>query len=1112
MKDRILSLLLTLLIAVMPGSLSAQDKIRARGTVTDDTGEPLIGVAVRVRGTQNGAQTDIDGHFAIDCKPGDILDFSYIGFKSASAKSASREMIVTLEEDVKTMDQVVVNGYTQTDIRKATGSVGILTEKDLKDAPLANVDMLMQGKLAGVNVQAVSGRPGESAKVRIRGTSSITGNNEPLWVVDGVPLQKNMPTKGHSYSDFISDKDKKLMARSGDFSQIYANGIAGIAPQDIESITVLKDAAASAIYGSQAQAGVIVITTKKGKAGKLNLSYSGNVSVQTAPSRDHNLMNTEEKLAYEQSIWDEFSAAGYASGGFYPKIGIIGQIRSGYGKFAGMTTAEQDAYIEQLKQTDTDWFQELMRNTVSTSHYLSASGGSDKLTYYVSGGIDTNKGIIKHSSSDGYNFSAKISAHPSEKISLNFDASHNYMKATASSLSFDIFNYAYFANPYEKPYNEDGSYAADNTYFSQAAVYGNTWYVLPDNGVSIMRELDETSSLSSSSSTTIRGDITWRLNDHFRLYGLASYTYSNDLSETENGQDTYAAWEDRPFEYDDRTSKRIYGSLSQSNNFNRSWLVRAQANYNQTFNRIHHISAVAGTEVRSNYAQTLQSKMYGYDPKSGNYSTPLYYHAIPDYTADMQTYQKTINSLTSLSRTEDRFASFYGALDYVLMNRYVANATIRSDGSNNFGAKEQFNLIWSTGLAWNIDEERFMKPLKDIISRATIRISTGLTGGVNKSVYPVLIMTYDTEFRNSATQAYRMGYVSSPPNPHLRWEHTQDWNGNLDMGFLKNRLNLNLSFYRRKGYDLVTQVRVVSTTGFSTQSYNTSEQLNQGVELMLSGSPIKSKDWNWNISGNIAYNQNVLTKYEAPNGGLSADLYVGYPLGHIFTGKSTGINPETGIYNFQLRSDAVIQSNADLRKDDNYIYYIGTNSYPWTGGLSTSLSWKNLSLSISSSFSLGAKISNYISPGSYYDATQLGSPTNKYVANRTIYDIYTANLNTVKDAAYRWTPNNPVTDGYPRLMDAYGTDLRLDVDQPAGTQAFSGIFYEDGSYWKLSSVTLTYSFPNHLLHRSHLSSMGLSFTANNLWILTAYSGMNPETPGAVYPMSRSFTVGLNIGL
>ena len=1094
-------LLYILCLILLPLDVMAQS-IRARGTVTAEDGEPLMGVSVRVRGTQNGAQTDLDGHFAIDCKVGDILDFSYIGFKSFSSKSTVKELIVTMEEDVKTMEQVVVNGYTQTDIRKATGSVGILTEKDLKDAPLADVDMLMQGKLAGVNVQAVSGRPGESAKVRIRGTSSITGNNEPLWVVDGVPIQKNLPPMGNTY------------VRSGDFSTLYANGVAGIPPQDIESITVLKDAAASAIYGSQAQAGVIVITTKKGKAGKLHLSYSGNVSVQTSPSRDHNLMNSEEKLAYEQSIWDEFSAAGYASGGYYPKIGIIGQIRSGYGQFAGMTTAEQDAYIEQLKQTNTDWFQELLRNTVSTSHYVSVSGGSDKLTYYVSGGINTNKGIVKKTASDGYNFNAKISTHPSDAITLNFSSDFSYLKSLAASTTFDFFDYAYFANPYEKPYNEDGSYAADNTYYALPPMNDQTFMPLPSNGVNIFREIDNTQQDGTSTSLTIRSDITWRINDHFRLYGLAAFTNSHDSSDTEIGQDTYAAWGDRPFEGFNLLSKRIYGSLTQSNNLNRSWLLRAQANYSQTFNGIHHVSAVFGTEVRSNYAKTVFRKVYGYDPVTGNHSSPILTPSRPDglyEESEMQNYKGTLDRLSGQSRTEDRFASFYGALDYILKNRYVANVTARSDGSNNFGSKEQFNFTWSAGLAWNIDEEHFMKPLKDIISRATVRLSTGLTGGVNKSVSPVLIMTYSSVYRNSDTQAYRMGDIQNAPNPHLRWEHTHDWNGNIDLGLLKNRLNVNLSFYHRKGYDLVTNERVVSTTGYSTQSYNTSEQVNQGVELMLSGSPIKTRDWTWSLSGNIAYNQNVLTKFESPSGALFGDTYVGYPLGKIFTGKSTGINPETGIYNYQIRPDANAQTLSDLRNYQNYIYFIGTSNYPWTGGLSSNLTWKNLTLSISTSFSLGAKIKNHItSPASYQNAT--GGMTNTLPGALNVYDVYSAHLNTVKDAAYRWTAENPIIDGYPRLIDAHGTALNLEADQPTLSSLLDGIYYEDGSYWKIGSLSLSYNLPNNLCRKMSLSSVGLSFTANNLWIITAYKGMNPETPGAVYPMSRSFSFGLNIGL
>ncbi len=1093
--------ILTLLFMMMTLTIGAQKKsgdalIMVEITIVDQDGETLPGASVKPSDKAMGVVSDAFGKVKLWVDKGATLTISYLGMKTKTLRvTRPLKGDIALESETTSLEQVVVTGYSQTDIRKSTGSVGILTDKELKDQPLANVDMLMQGKLAGVNVQAVSGRPGESAKIRIRGTASITGNNEPLWVVDGVPLQKNIPTMGNSY------------IRSGDFSTLYANGVAGIAPQNIESITVLKDAAAAAIYGSQAQSGVIVITTKKGKAGTIHINYSGNVTMQTAPSRDHNLMNSTEKLAYEQSIWDEFSAKGFAAGTWYPRIGIVGQIRSGYGEFAGMTTAEQDAYIEQLKQTDTDWFKELFRNTVSTSHDVSLSGGSDKLTYYVSGGLSTNNGIVKKSSSDGTHFLSKISANPSKAISLNFDVNYSYMKSRSASNAFDMFNYAYFANPYEKPYNDDGSYTSDNTYFSLPKVNGDVMQTLPPNGVNVFREIDGSLMEATSSSLTLRGDITYRLNDHFRLYGLASYSYASDQSDNEVNQDTYQAWMDRPFEGTNILSKRIYGSMTQSNSTNRNWQLRAQLNYSQTFGDIHRVSALVGTEVSNSYAKSVTRKVYGYDPVTGNHSLPLLVAKSGGTfdESDMQSYQSIMNSLSTQSRVENAMASFYGALDYVLMDRYVANVTARSDGSNNFGAKEQFNFTWSAGLAWNMDEEQWLQRIRHIISHATVRLSTGVTGGVNKSVYPVLIMNYSSQFRNSDTQAYRMGDIRSAPNDHLRWERTRDYNGSIDVGFLKNRLNLSLSFYHRKGYDLVTPVLVVSTTGFSTLSYNTSEQVNQGFEVMVNATPVKTKDWRWSLTGNIAYNQNVLTKYESPTGSIYGDIYVDYPLGKIFSGKSSGIDPATGLYTFEQRSDA---DASDPLNWENYVFYVGTSNYPWTGGLSTSLSWKNLSLSVATSFSLGAKIANYIRPESTYSAI---SRTNNNQIWNSRYDIYTAHNNTVKDAAYRWTTENPVTDGYPRLIDAHGAALNLDDEQIKSTMVQNGVFYEDGSYWKIASMTLTYSMPEAWTRKIHATSLGLSFTANNLWIITAYKGMNPETPGAVYPMSRSFSFGLNIG-
>ena len=1073
-------------------------------TVVDESGEPLPGASVKVAGKPVGVIANLDGTVSLWVPRDTHITVSYLGMKSRVVKvSKPLSGNFVLQSNERTLNQVVVTGYTQTDVRKSTGSVSMITGKDLNDAPLKNVDMLLQGKLTGVSVQAVSGKPGASAKIRVRGVSSITGSSEPLWVVDGVPIQKNIPTAGSSY------------IRSGDFSTLYANGVAGINPQDIESITVLKDASAAAIYGSQAQAGVIVITTKRGQQGRMSINYSGSLGIQSAPIRDDNLMNSREKLAYEQSIWDEFSAKGYTAGTYYPVIGIVGQIRSGYGRFRGWTKAQQDAYIDALGQTSTDWFKTLFRTTVSTSHNISLSGGTDKQTYYISGGYTTNNGIVKRTGADSFMMSAKFNGNPLQILSYGLSIDFSYLKSHSPSEAFNIYKYAYFANPYEKLYNADGGYQADETYFSMVNANGDSFNYLPKNGINVMREIDETTLKSISSTTTLRGDFTWRPFAGFRLYGLASATFSNDNSTNEIGAATYSAWLDRPFEGANSASYRTYGSFTQAESRNLSWLARLQANYGITLAEKHRINAIAGTEVRYNRASSMGSKMYGYDPLTGQHNTPLYLGTGSNgalTAAERDSYRSIINGLNTYSKIENAFASFYSALDYVYNNKYVWNATVRSDGSNNFGSKEQFNLTWSTGLAWNMDEEAFFNAIKPVINRATIRISTGLTGGVNKSVYPQIMMDYGNYYRTVGDDNYRVGTIKNAPNPKLRWEHTHDLNASLDMGFLRDRIGLYISVYRRRGYDMITSVRTVSTTGFTSQSYNTTEQINQGFEVSLNATPIKTKKMVWGVSGNISYNQNFISKYDAPNNGFSTfgSILLDYPQGAIITGKNTGIDPFTGYYTFKLRPDAVINNSSDWRNYRNYLYYRGTANAPWNGGFSTHVSYNRFTLSISSSFSLGAKISSEIkSPISYNSIN--ASAQNHPQTQRS--DLYTAHLNKPKEAAHRWTEANPATNGYPRLVDSRGKRLNIDLGLPNGSSSITeGVFYENGSYFKLGSATLSYSVPEKITRGLGLTSLGAAITGSNLFIITKYSGLNPETPGAVYPISRSFSFTINVGL
>lgn len=1064
--------------------------------VVDADRNPLPGATVIVTGKAQGVVADDRGEVSLWVDRNTQIEFRYVGMKSLFMKVTKPVSgYITLEEEYSELDQVVVTGYQRTTKRRSTGSLATLTAKDLKGAPTANLDMLMQGKVAGMDVKAISGRPGESAQIRIRGTNTITGNASPLWIVDGVPLQKDIPSIETS------------QIKAGDFNDIFTNGIAGINPNDIESITVLKDASASAIYGSRAAGGVIVVTTKRGKTGKMQINYSTNVSIVTSPPRDANLMDAKEKLAWEQELWDEFSSGKFAENSNYPVIGVVGMIRSGYGQYAGMSKEQQDAKIAEMGEHTTDWFQELFQNSISQSHYLSLSGGSEKNSYYVSFGYSQNNGLVKKTDYDRYNVSAKLDMKPNKRVKLAFTADMAMQHSNSPSLSVDPFKYAYFANPYERIYNDDGSYAADNTYYNLTHANGSYDVKLPKGGYNIFREINETTNKTKNISASLIANLSVNICDNLSFEGLASYGYVSNMSDNINGKNTYAAWIDRPFR--DENTDRIYGSITQTSAYNTNYNLRGQLHYFNTFADNHYISALLGTEIRGQYAKSIYEKRYGYDPVTGNSAMPTYPSDMKLEYADLLSYAAIIDGLSGQSITEDAFASFYFSLDYVFKQRYILSLTGRTDGSNNFGSKEQFNPTGSLGLSWNIDQEAFMQPLKPAISSLSLRAAFGYTGNINKSVYPQLVMDYNNSFRRTDTDYYRMGYLRNAPNPHLRWEKTRDMKLSVDIGFLNDSFRLQGELYDRRTRDAVTSVYIPYTTGFSTQSYNTSELLNQGVEITLNANVLKTKDWNISVSANMAYNRNKLLKYDV-HSGFSAwgTNHVGYPLGSIISGKVEGIDKKLGIYTYKARPDATFSTAADRRDVDNYSFYLGTSSAPTNGGYSISVSYKNINLSLGGTYSLGGKILNNINcPVSYstlYANVVENVPTQEN-------DLYVNHLNVRKDAVNRWTPNNPITNGHPRIIDAYGEDLGLDDFVPSLNFITKASMLEDVSYFKLGSLLVGYNFTGSWMQKAHINSLALSFSVSNIFTITNYSGIDPETPGAVYPTPRTFSMGLSVG-
>lgn len=1100
---RIKIIFLTFILLLSVSFAYSQNYREITGKVSDKNGEPLAGVSVLQPASRTGISTGYEGVFKINAKKGDVLKLSFVGFEDYFLTITDKDIYeIVMKEKFDELNQVIVTGYSNVEKRKSTGAVATITSEELKGSPLKNVDNLLQGKMAGVVVQMTSGRPGQAAKVRIRGTNTITGNAEPLWVIDGVPLQKNIPKLNSS----------KINAE--DFDDIFATGIGTINPNDIESITVLKDAAAAAIYGSQAASGVIVVTTKRGREGKTSISYSGSFSVQTRPYRDAGLMNSREKLDWEKELWNEFSAKGFADKTHYPVLGIVGMVMSGHGKFKNFSDARKNEYLDDLGKQSTDWFRVLFRNSISQSHNVSVSGGSDRYTFYVSGAYNRNNGLLLKNSTDSYFLSAKLDVKPVGWIDLALNADLSYLKSVAPSNHVNPFKYAYFANPYESPYNPDGSYKADDTYFSLGEANGNSIVnPLPDNGFNILREINETESNAVSSSSTVKGNINIHILPELTLTGLASFTYGGDLTENIVGKNTYAAWEDRVF--DNFPSKRIYGSITQSGGFNTSYLLRAQLNYSKSFFEKHYFNAVTGSEIRSSYSRSIITKRYGYDSVTGNHSTPLYESPSGNSISydKLVSYGKIMDALNGQGKSEDAFASFYGTMTYTYDGRYVSSVTLRSDGSNNFGSNQQFNLNWSLSGAWNIDKERWMKPISHIISSLVIRAGYGYTGGVNKTVYPVMIMEYLPSFRKTDTDFFRMGEIRKAPNPNLRWEKNRTFNIGLNFGFFDDRISGEVSMYRNKNTDQVTMVKVLSTTGFPQQSYNTSEQINDGYELFINSFILKRKSLKWRVSANMAYNYNELTKYVAPSNTLFNDYAVGYPLGKIFSGKPTGINPETGIYEYELRNDAKIVNATDYLRLENYLFYVGTSIAPWNGGFSTSFSYNNFTVGISGNFSIGAKVlNNIVSPASFSKAGSNKSETVPSYQN----DLYAHHLNSDKRVRHRWTPRNPVTDGYPRLIDAFAdkiTDKNGNYIMsyvPSASVITSGSMLEKLSYLKISSVTMSYSLPSSIVEKLHVKDMSIGLFMNNLFVFTNYTGIDPEAPGAVYPQARTYSVNVSL--
>ena len=1093
--------LISLLLALLFGATAGAQTLFS-GRVVDSDGLGVIGAGVVCSGRPDrGTVCDEDGSFRLEVPKGiSKVEISALGMQSVVydlENSAVKDALIVLEYESTMLDQVVVTGYAQTTVKRITGSVGILNSDSFKDKPLASVSSLMQGEVAGVQVQAVSGQPGTQSRIRIRGTNNLSGSSNPLWVVDGVPLQNESPN--------LSSEE---MA-AGAFDNIFISGIGGINPNDIESITILKDAAAAAIYGSRAANGVIVVTTKRGSEGRLKLSYSNNFTWSFRPQRNLELMDSGEKIAWEQELWDEFAADRYAAAQsdntvIYPVVGIVGQVRAGCGQFAGWDKARQDAYLQELASSTTDWYGELFRNAFSHNHHLSLSGGSDKAAYYISLGYNDDNGMLINNRYQRYNVNSSLTLTPARWIKLDIGNDFSRQSSKSPDSYVDAFKYAYFANPYEKVRNEDGSWAADNTYFSLGYYNGRgVEEVMPLDGFNILKELELNSTTTVNISNTLRAQADIRILEVLKFVGLLSWSYSDNSTDKIVDASTYTAFRDR-LGYDDKSQTKLYGSITQNRGKRSSYVARGHFAWNQSFGR-HTLNVIAGAELRGSDSNTVYSKRYNYNPITGTSS-------MPSISGPTDEWVKEVERLSGEYFTRSRYASFYASADYFLGKTIVLNASVRTDGSSNFGSERQFNPTWSAGAAWHLGEEKWMQRQR-VLSHATLRAAYGFTGDVNTSAPHYLVMQYALqEYRYVNGKSYMMGSIPTAPNPDLGWEKTRDAKLGIDLGFLKDRLCLQAETYYRLSTDVVTSSRVASTSGYTYVYYNSADLMNSGVEFTLNGKIVRSRDWNVGASLNFAYNYNKVLSYKPASSTITAkDRYVeGYPVGAIISGRYEGIDPVSGLYNFRLRPDAEVLTPSDLNDPDNYRWYLGTTIAPFTGGFNVSASWKLLRLSVSGVYSFGNKVYEMIAPpASYLNARHDGVSTESVQSQYS--DLYSNHLNVRRDRTSRWTESNSSGTLYPRIYDCYGTRYNFAQTNPMDWNIVNAIYLKDVSYLRIKSIVLSCELPQAWLEKIRMEKICFNLSLNNMITISSYDGMDPEVPGATYPTTRSVSLGVSLG-
>lgn len=1066
MKIKLFSCLMMLFACV---TLSAQTSKTISGTVVDDKGQPVIGASILEKGTNKGTITDFDGNYAITVKEGTTLEISSIGYKTVEVVVGSESVYnAVIGEDTQLLDEVVVVGYGTMKRSDLSGASVSMKESDLKGSVITSLDQSLQGRAAGVSSVQTSGAPGSSSSIRVRGQATVNANAEPLYVIDGVIVQGG----GASGADFgLGDA-----LGNGKVSTI--SPLSTINPSDIVSMEILKDASATAIYGAQGANGVVLITTKHGKAGEAKFSYDGMFAVSNQSKR-LDMMNLREFAEY------------------YNDLARIGEISS-----------PDPAYGDpSLLGVGTNWQDEVFRTALQHSHQLSATGGTDKVQYYVSGSYMDQQGTIIGSNFQRFSVRTNVDAQLKSWLKLGVSATYANTKDNLKLADGGegVIFYSLTSLPDVPVYDIDGNYS---TVVREGYSTKNPVAVAMLNTNTLKRQ-----KLTGNMYLEIKPIkcLTWR---------------------TEVGMDVSSSHAERYRPLIDLGAYQVTkNSMSVQKNNNTFWQLKNYLTWNQDFGE-HHVTGMIGQEMWESTWNYL-----------GGSSQDL----ASDDVHNVSLGDKTSYNINS-GFGSAAMASFFTRWNYNYHDRYLLTYTFRYDGSSNFGPDNRWAGFHSVAASWKFTNEDFMESARSILSNGKIRVGWGQTGNSNIGGY-----AWGAAI-SSMPSAFGTGYrPANIPNTAIRWEKQQQVNVGVDLGFLENKYNVTIDLYNKISSDMLMSLQLPSYMGtqgngssvLSAPKGNYGTIMNSGIELTFDAHPVATKNFNWDTNFTISFNKNKLVALDGTENaalvgyGQWSDVIsttkVGEPLygfyGYIVEGVYTSLEdienspraekyPKDGKFDRNTTvwvGDLKFKDvNEDGKIDEQDRTNIGSPLPLFTFGWNNSFRYKNFDASIFLAGSVGNKVFNYTMLGQGFNGlTHMNSPwvnQHKSVADRA-----------------QLVPINEVDGWYDDITNVKvanpGTKTpRATLTDPNDNDRVSTRYIEDGSYLRIKNISLGYNLPKSLIQKAKIENIRVYVNIQNLYTFTKYSGYDPEVGASTqdstgmtfgvdngrYPSPTTYSCGLNI--